>query len=93
MKILFSATANEDLAQIVRYISRDKPVAAKKWAAEIRASVEKLSEFPKLGRIVPEYADENIREIIKGRYRIVYKIYPKEKTIVILTIFQGKRML
>ena len=46
-----------------------------------------------MGRIVPEYGDETIREIIKGQYRIVYKIDSKKDSIVIVTIHHAKRLL
>jgi plasmid stabilization system protein ParE len=68
MKVVFSASAKADLAEIVKFIAHDKPQAARKWADSLRKSVLKLSDFPRLGRIVPEYSDENIREIIKGQY-------------------------
>ncbi len=93
MKVVFSATAKADLIEIARFIARDKPQAARKWAADIRKSVEKLSTLPRLGRIVPEYGEETIREIIKGQYRIVYKIDEKKKTVVVLTVHHGKRVL
>jgi len=93
MKVVFSTTAKADMAEIVQYIARDKPNAARKWAAEIRKSVQMLSGLPRLGRVVPEYKVENIREIIKGQYRIVYKLDATKKTIVILTIVHGKRLL
>lgn len=93
MKIVFSSGAKADLSEIVKFIAKDKPQAARKWAADIRQSVLKLSDFPKIGRTVPEYGAETIREIIKGRYRIVYKIDEKKDTIVIVTIYHSKRIL
>lgn len=93
MRIVFSSGAKADLFKIVKFIAKDKPQAARKWAADIRQSVLKLSDFPKIGRTVPEYGDETIREIIKGQYRIVYKIDEKKDTIVIVTIYHAKRIL
>lgn len=93
MKIIFSSEARADLMEIARFIANDKPHAARKWATDIRQSVLKLSDFPMIGRIVPEYGDESIREIIKGQYRVVYKIDEKKDTIVIVTIYHAKRIL
>ncbi|MFQ5825287.1 MAG: type II toxin-antitoxin system RelE/ParE family toxin [bacterium] len=93
MKVIFSAMAKADLAEIVNFIAYDKPQAARKWSVSVRKSVSKLSDFPRMGRTVPEYGDETIREIIKGQYRIVYKIDDKKATIVILTIHHSKRPL
>ncbi|TDI83088.1 MAG: type II toxin-antitoxin system RelE/ParE family toxin [Caldithrix sp.] len=91
MKVVFSARAKTDLAEFIKFIASDKPQAARKWAANIRQSVLKLSDFPKMGRTVPEYGDETIREIIKGQYRVVYKIDDKHDTIVVVTIHHAKR--
>ena len=93
MKIVFSSQAKTDLAEIVKFIAYDKPQAARKWATGIRQSVLKLADFPKLGRSVPEFGEETIRELIKGQYRVVYKIDDKKDTIVIVTIHNAKRLL
>jgi toxin ParE1/3/4 len=93
MKIVFSSGAKADLAEIVKFIAKDKPQAARKWAADTRQSVLRLSNFPKMGRTVPEYGDETIREIINGQFRIVYKIDEKKDTIVIVPIYHAKRIL
>ena len=44
-----------------------------------------------MGRIVPEIGSFNIRELIEGNYRIVYR-YSREK-IEILTVFEGHKLL
>lgn len=93
MKVVFAASAREDFADIVRFIANDKPQAARDWANGIRISVSKLSDFPRQGRIVPEYADENIREIIKGQYRIVYKIDEEKQIIVVVAVHHSKKHL
>lgn len=93
MKVVFSSAAQKDLSDVLRYISKNKPQAALTRAAEIKTSVLKLENFPHLGRIVPEYSDAGIREIIKGLYRIVYKIDSEKDTIVILAVYHSKKLL
>lgn len=92
MTVIFSSHAKSDLIEIVKYIANDKPRAAKKWANSIKVSITKLEKFPRLGRVVPEYSDDSIREIIKGGYRIVYKIDEKKSNVVIITIHNSKRI-
>jgi plasmid stabilization system protein ParE len=60
-------------------------------ATETLAVIERLAAFPRSGRVVPEVADERIREIIHGHYRIVYKTLNND--VVILTIIHGARLL
>jgi len=51
-----------------------------------------IAKNPKIGRIVPEMYDKNIREIIKGNYRIIYQIR-KNSFVYILTVFHSYRLL
>lgn len=93
MKIIFSFVAKSNLIEFVKFIAYDKPMAAKYWAKKNKREILKLKDFPKFGRVVPEYGEESIREIVSGQYRIVYKIDEKKETIVILTIHHSKKPL
>jgi len=93
VKVVFSSAAKADLTELVELIAADKPLAARKWATKIRQTVTKLSDYPQLGRIVPEYDDKTIREILEGQYRIVYKVDEETDTIVIVTIWHSKKLL
>ncbi len=93
MKIFFSSQAKSDLVDIVEFIAEDNLPAAKKWVVSVKSYINRLENFPQLGRVVPEFSDESIREIIKGKYRIVYKIDEKNKVIIILTIHHSKQKL
>ncbi|MCB9768200.1 MAG: type II toxin-antitoxin system RelE/ParE family toxin [Candidatus Omnitrophica bacterium] len=42
--------------------------------ASIIESVGQLAEHPRIGRAVPEFSDENLRELIHRPYRIVYRV-------------------
>jgi mRNA-degrading endonuclease RelE of RelBE toxin-antitoxin system len=43
------------------------------------------------GRVVPEFENNNIREVLLGNYRIVYLI--QNEIILIITIFEGHKLL
>ena len=46
------------------------------WTARINEEVLAIADFPKQGRIVPEFDREDIREIIvHGTTRVIYKIH------------------
>lgn len=51
-----------------------------------------LQKSPKIGRIVPEFGDKNVRELIIGFYRIIYRIKSINE-IDILTVHHSKRLL
>lgn len=53
------------------------------------AAIERLRQFPDLGRVVPERESIKLREIITGRFRIVYR--SQVDVVEIVTVFRGSR--
>ncbi len=87
----WSEEALEDIESIATYIEKDSPVYAKAVVTKFFEKAELLQEFPKTGRVVPEFDNETIREIFVYSYRLIYKI---EKNVVLLVaIVHGKRLL
>ena len=84
-------SAAEDLEGIAQFIARDSTKYATLFVMDALDSVEKLENFPKSGRIVPETNNPDIREIILGNYRIIYRV--KTDLVEILTIYHGARLL
>ncbi len=87
----WSPLAISRLSEIAKYIALDNPVAAERWVNKIFALVEKLSDFPERGRMVPEISNKMIREVISGNYRVIYKLENRE--ISILTVRHVKQIL
>ncbi len=50
-----------------------------------------LSRFPRSGRKVPEFDDDNIHELLLYSYRIIYRV--QEDEVIISAVIHGKRML
>ena len=73
-KIEWSELALSDLQSIHEYISQDSAFYADKLIDRIAGRIDQLENFPQSGRVVPELNNEMIRELIEGRYRIVYQI-------------------
>ncbi len=91
MKINWSPLSLERISEIADLISQDKTGAALNWIDSIFEAMTKVKEFPKMGRVVPEVEQENIREIFVGNYRIIYQL--EEKQISVLTVRHGKQLL
>ena len=83
--------ALEDIEAICAYIERDSNYYARIFANQIIEKASTLESFPKVGRIVPESNREDIREIIHGNYRIIYRLINDE--VQILTIHHSARLL
>jgi addiction module RelE/StbE family toxin len=91
MKIIWSPLAIDRVSEIAEYISLDNPTAACKWIENIFDKVELLESSPEVGRTVPELGREEIRELIFGNYRIIYRI--EKLNISILTVRHGNQIL
>jgi len=90
-EIRWSLSAVDDLKSICLYIEKDSSYYAANFAKNVIARIELLLKFPEAGRIVPEYDESHIREIIYQNYRIVYRI--KKDVIEIVRISHGAKLL
>jgi plasmid stabilization system protein ParE len=72
--IVWSKPAREDLRLIHQYIAHDSKRYAVRVIQDILDKVETLSNLPRLGRVVPEIGEENVREIGMYSYRILYEL-------------------
>jgi len=90
-KIIWTEPAVHDLSEIAEYIGRDSQHYAARIVQAVYGLAENLSMFPLKGRIVPEFGQENLREIIYQSYRIIYKIEPER--LAILSIVHTSRDL
>ncbi len=88
IRITWSPLAVEQARDIATYIALDKPCAAEQWIETIFDSVERLVKFPESGRIVPEINRSEMREIVQGRYRVIYKI---QETQILVLLVKGYR--
>ena len=74
VKVVWTKLALDDLKIIHTSISLDSTSYAGRFIDKLLNRVRQLENFPRSGRIVPEFGIENIIELIEGKYRIVYKL-------------------
>ena len=70
-QVVLSHSARNDLREIVRYLSIDSPERAIAFGRLLLSGTKRLADFPLMGRVVPEFGDSAIREIIVRAYRVV----------------------
>jgi toxin ParE1/3/4 len=58
---------------------------------QITSSAGRLTEFPLSGRIVPEFNQDDIRELIVRNYRVVYQVIGD--TVGVVRVHHGARLL
>jgi len=91
VEIRWSPIATDDYESIVRYYEKTAPKFAQNFAKKIIYIIENLNQFPKMGRLVPELENTEIREIIYRNFRIIYR--SQENYLEIARIIHGSRIL
>jgi len=90
-QVRWTPQAADDLDAVAEFITENSPHFAGLFVMDVLQAVDRLAEFPELGRIVPEIGDKTIRELILGNYRIIYRL--RSEAVEILTIHHGARLL
>lgn len=79
------------MEDIAAFIAEDSPSYAKTVVRKIIALTRNLKSFPRSGRVVPEFDDQDVRELLAYSYRIIYRVEASE--VVIVAVIHGKRIL
>lgn len=90
-QLMWSPAARLDLRDIFTYVADDDPAAAAKFVQSVLQAVERLPDFPQSGRIVPEFGDPLVREVIRRPCRIVYRINQAATAVEIVRIWHSRR--
>lgn len=90
-QVVWTSPAWEDLEAAADYIARDSEFYAAAFVQEVHDSAESLSESGERGQIVPEFADESVREFLVKPYRLVYKL--TDDHVFIVAIIHGAQRL
>jgi toxin ParE1/3/4 len=88
VNVRWTDKAENRLHETYKRIAQDSPFYARQTVLNIVKRTHILQTMPKIGRIVPEFSREDVREIFHKNYRIVYKILD-EMQIDILTVAYG----
>lgn len=91
VEVKWTPQALDDLEAICLFIARDAPQVAAVFAQNAFRATDRLADFTRSGRVVPELNDENLREIILGNYRLIYRI--RQDEVQILTVHHGARLI
>ena len=72
--------------QCVRYIANESQdwFTAWRWEDDVFATTAQLNDFPESGSIVRELNRNDIRQVLVGDYRVIYRV--KRRNVEILTV-------
>jgi plasmid stabilization system protein ParE len=91
-KVSFAESALGDLTGIQEwYAEEGVPEVGDRLVAEMFERVEVLADHPHIGRIVPEFGQTFLRELIHLPFRIVYRLDAQRVRIV--RVWRSERLL
>jgi plasmid stabilization system protein ParE len=74
-EVEWAESALAGLTEAVEHIARDSPSYAASLAVRADQAAISLSELPSRGRLVREYRDPAVRElIVSSKYRLIYRV-------------------
>jgi plasmid stabilization system protein ParE len=87
----WTSQAADDLRNIRTFIERDSPRYGRLVAERLFEATSRIELFPQSGRVVPELGREDVRELVVGDYRIVYRL--ERDAAILLTVFRSSQLL
>lgn len=92
VKVVWTESSLSDLKDIFDYIADDSIRYASITVNRLYQRAQQIAVNPSMGRIVPEFNNKTIRELIEGNYRIIYRIKSKMQ-VDILRVIHTARLL
>lgn len=90
--ITFAESAVQDLEDIFAYYAdQAMPQVGSRFVAEIIADVELLSSQPRMGRMVPEFEQDFLLELIRPPFRVVYRA--DRDRVRVIRVWRSERLL
>lgn len=89
MKIFWSPSAVQHFSNWIHYIAQDSPQIARRERSAILVAVARLKKFHLSGRVVPEFGNPRLRELIKKPIRIIYQV--RSGSVEILALHHTSR--
>ena len=91
-EIIWTNVAENDLINIIEYISVDSPQNALEILEKIRQKASSLYTLPERGRIVPELQGQGIfqyRELVIPPWRLMYRI--ADQKIFVMSVIDSRQ--
>ena len=90
-KLIWSPAARDDLHDIVVFIALHNSEPKMSFGYELISETDRLQNSPEVGRVVPEYHNQLLSEIIFRPYRIVYRVNHDRKVCEIARVWHSAR--
>jgi plasmid stabilization system protein ParE len=92
VQISFAHSAIQDLEGVLAYYTGEGvPEVGRRLVADVVGAVETLAAYPDMGRVVPEFNTDDLRELIRPPFRIIYRREPRR--IRVVRVWRSERLL
>ena len=80
----WSPRGKQRLKECARYIAEEclDRLTVLNWIDNVYEKIEPLEEFPRIGNIAREIGRDDIREVMHGDYRIIYRVKRNKPEII-----------
>ena len=92
VKIVWTELSIQDLKSIFDFIAENSDRYAAITTNRIYKRVQVLTGNPLSGRVVVEFNEKSVRELVEGNYRIIYRLKNKSQ-VDILRVYHSARLL
>ena len=88
-EVVWTERAVNDLQAIYLFMARDATEYARLVNHRLYQAATRLEDFPRSGRVVPEWDSEDVRELIAQSYRIIYRVMTDRDRVEVLLVHHG----
>jgi plasmid stabilization system protein ParE len=88
MRIRWTAEARSDIARLYQFLAPVNREAAARAVQSLRAAPARLSQNPRLGPRLGEFAPREVRRLFVGDYELRYEI--KDNALLVLNLWHTR---
>jgi toxin ParE1/3/4 len=81
-RVVWTAAARRDLEAAADYIAADSARYAAAFVGEVRDAASSLAHFSPRGRVVPEFGNPSLRELLVRNYRLIYRVTAEAASVI-----------
>lgn len=92
MKLTLAESALDDLQAIMDWYKKEKvPEVGKRLVEDVLRKTEQIEQHPYSGRMVPEFQNPDLRELIHSPFRVIYLI--ESDSCYLIRVWRSERLL
>ena len=84
LKVVWAERALDRLELLLEVISQDRPDTARKVINDMFDRAAALADFPEMGRIYDPAPELGLRQLVVGRYRLIYRVDAAKEEVEIV---------